>query len=443
MKIVMTGLGDTGRYLAEVLLKEGHDLALIEKSSRVVKEAQEQFDAQIVQGDGANALVLEPLIDETTDLFIALTDKDESNVIATLIARRFGAKRAIVRVSDPANLIHPLLTDDPEVTMINAEMVVSRDLTRLIGNPSADEIEFFANGKAEMVRLHVSDGAPVLGVKLAHIKIPSSWLLVAVVRKGHFQIVTGDVELQAKDQVIAIGDPAKYREMEQLLGLRAEKVKRVVAIGMNAITSKLAQAITRRGIEFRVIEENKILAEKAAAELDHVLIIRGDATSDEILEQAGVDQADYVVVLTNDDENNVLISLLVKERGVPRVVSLIQKPQYKRIIDKIGIDAVVSPRSAMVDEIIRCLKRGSLTGVQIFEGGNGRIMEFTILQRNKVTDIPLSKIKLPSNCIIGAIVRGEEVIIPRGPDRIRVGDKIVVFSTEANHKQVEQLFSIK
>jgi len=229
--------------------------------------------------------------------------------------------------------------------------------------------------------------------------------------------------------------------MEQLLGLHSDKVKRVILIGMNEITAKLAAALSRRGIEVRLIEENKYLADQAAAKLKNVLILHGDATSDEILEQAGIEHADYLIALTRDDESNVLISLLAKEKGVRRVMALIQKPHYKKIIEKIGIDSVVNPRSAMVDEIIRCLFRGSLTKVQIFESGEGRMMEFTIAKTSKIVGMPLSKIKLPGQCLIGAIVRGEEVIIPGGKDRFKIGDRIVVFSGESDHTRVERLFS--
>jgi trk system potassium uptake protein len=440
MKIVITGVGETGHYLAEILLKEGHDLVLVEKNKRVAKQAQNELDAQIVTGDGGNALTLEPLVDETTDLFVALTDRDETNIIGTLIARRFGVQRAITRVSDPTNLIHPLLTDDPQVSTLNSEMVVSRDLTHLVGNPSADEIEFFAHGKAEMVRMDVADDAKILGTPLRDVKVPDSWLVVGVVRNGKLHIASGDLALKQKDQVLAVGDPAKYREVEQLLGLHAEKVKRVILIGMNDISSKLARALKKRGIEIRLIEESNELAERAAAELNGVLIFRGDGTSDEILEQAGVEQADYLIALTEDDESNVLISLLAKEKGVKKVLALTAKPQYQRIIEKIGIDAVVNPRSAMVEEVIRCIEHGSLKGLRILEQGQGRMLEFTIEHKSKVVGVPLSDIELPKQSLIGSIVRREEVIIPRGKDRIRVGDHIVVFSSEASHAQVERLF---
>jgi len=443
MKIVVTGLGQTSYYLAELLLKEGHDLVLVEKDSVVAKRAQEHLDAQVVTGDGGSALTLEPLIDEETDIFIALTNRDDTNVVGTLIARRFGVRSAIVRVSEPANLIHPLLTDDPQVSMLNSEMVVSRDLTQLIVNPSADEIELFANGKAEMVRLDVAEGAEVVFKKLREVKMPTSWLLVGFVRNGKFEIATGETSLEPKDQVIAIGDPAKYKDMESLLGLRSEKVKRIIMIGMNAVTSQLARTLRRRGIEIRLIEENEELADQAAAELNDVLIFRGDGTSDDILEQAGIEQADYVLALTHDDENNVLIALLAKEKGAKKVVAMTEKRQYQRIVEKIGIDVVVSPRSSMIDEVIRVIHRGSLTNIRILEGGQGRMMEFTIHQKNKLVNVPLSKLKLPGQSLIGAIVRNGEVIIPRGRDQIKVGDELVVFSAESDYSKVERLLSGK
>jgi trk system potassium uptake protein len=441
MKIVIAGIGETGRFLAENLLKQGHDLVIIEIRSDAVKQAQEHLDAQIIAGDAASALVLEPVVDESTDLFVALTDRDETNVVATMIARRFGAKHAVSRMNDPANLIHPLLTDDPEVSMLNADMIVSRDLTRLVGNPTADEIEFFANGKAEMIKLHANENSLATTQPLKNLTIPDSWLFIGAVREGVFQIASGDFTLKADDQVLAVGNPTKHKELENLLGLHVEKVRRVILVGMNPISVKLANTLKKRGIEIRLIEESVDSADRAAAELTGVLVFKGNGTSEDILDQAGAEQADYLIALTSDDENNVLICLLAKEKGVKRVVALTQKAQYQRIVEKIGIDSVVSPRSAMVDEIIRCIHRGSLAGFSILAGGSGRMMEFTVHRGCKVVDVPLAKLKLPDQSLIGAIVRGDEVIIPRGKDRIKVGDHIVVFSTLTDFSPVERLFT--
>ncbi|MBN1688704.1 MAG: Trk system potassium transporter TrkA [Candidatus Omnitrophica bacterium] len=441
MKVVITGVGETGFYLAQILLKEGHDLILIEKDEKAFHLAQERLDAQIILGDAANALILEPLVDESTDLMVALTNNDSANIISTLIARKFGAKRAIVRVSDSDNLIHPLLTDDPSVSVLNAEIAVTKDLVRLIANPSADEIEYFANGKAQMIKLHVEDTAAILGKKLKDIKVPHSWLIVAAIRDGSFQILSGDSTIQKGDHVLVVGDPKNTKEIEELLGLKPVKVRRVIIIGFNAVSKQLAMTLTKQNIEVRLIEENQELAEKASGELDGVLVFHGDGTSEEILEQAGIDQTDYLLALTQDNETNVLISLLGKEEKVPRVIAMIQKHQYKPIVEKVGVDSVVHPRSAMVEEIIRLCHRKELSGIYILEGGKGTVMEFEIKKKTKAVDVPLSKLKLPKQTLIGGIVRNDELIVPRGNDKIKIGDRIVVFTTRAVLADARRLFS--
>ncbi|MDP3921626.1 MAG: Trk system potassium transporter TrkA [Candidatus Omnitrophota bacterium] len=441
MKIVMIGIGEIGYYLAQVLLSEAHEVVLVEKDDAVYRNAQEHLDAKIVKGDGSNALLLEPLIDEKTDLFVAVTDSDAVNIISVLIARKFGAKRAIARIYDPTNLIHPLLTDDPKVSVINAEMIVARDLARLVGNPSAEEVEVFAQGKAEMVKFQIGEEAKVLNQKLSEIKIPSAWIFIARIRGGEFQIVSGETSFQAGDQVILMGDPHKRKEIEALLGLHQEKVKRVILIGFNAISSKLAVTLRSRDIDVRFIEANKEIAERASAEMDGILVFQGDATSDEILEQAGLDESVNVLALSNDDETNILISLLAKEKKVRRVVALAQKPQYKPIIEKIGIDAVVNPRSAMVDEMIRCIHHEDLSGISILEGGMGRMIEFVVKEKTKFVDTALSQLKWPKGILVGAIVRGDQLIIPRGDDRIHIGDHLLIFTTRSALSHVKRLFA--
>lgn len=441
MRIVVLGLGETGFYLAQLLLKQGHELILIEKDKKQVRYAQDRLDAQIVEGDGASALVLEPLIDEKTDLFIAVTENDEANIIATLIARKFGVKRAIARVSDTANLIHPLLTDDPKVSLLNAEITVAKDLTRLVGNPMANEIEFLAHGKVEMMKLDVSPNASVAHKKLKDIHVSRSWIFVAIIKKGDFQIASGESVLEPGDDVLVMGDPQKSREIEKLLGLNPVKVRRVILIGYSDISHKLAQSLKKRNIDVRLIEEDKELAEEASEKLDGVLVLHGDGTNEDILDQAGIDQTDYLLALTKDDENNVLISLLAKEKKVKRVISLAQKRQYKPIIEKIGIDTAVNPRSAMVDEILQCVHREDVSDINILEGGKGQMIEFVIKKKTKAVDAPLSKIKLPHQTLIGAIVRGDHLLIPRGNDRLKIGDHIIVFTTQSVLSEVKKFFA--
>ena len=440
MRIVISGIGETGYYLAKILLKEGHDLILIEKDPKTVSYAEEHLDAKLVLGDGGNALVLEPLIDEKIDLFVSVTNRDETNIIGTMIARKFGAQRAIARVSDTVSLIHPLLTDDPKVSVLNSEMIVAKDLTRLVGNPSADEIEFFAHGKAEMMKLNVEKTSPVAYKQLKDLKIPQSWLVVAVLRKGDFLIASGELVIEPGDHVLVMGDPKKSKEIEEYLGLEPVKVKRVILVGFNEISAILSNSLRKRGIDVRLIEENKEEAEKASASLNGVLVIHGDGTSEEILDQAGIDETDYLLALTRDDENNILISLLAKEKKVDRVIALAHKPQYKAIIEKIGVDSIVNPRSAMVDEIIRCTHLEMLSGVAILEGGKGRMMELTVKKKTNIVGIPLSKIKLPKQTLIGAIVRRDQLIIPRGGDRLQIGDRVVIFTTNSVLSKVKPLF---
>lgn len=277
--------------------------------------------------------------------------------------------------------------------------------------------------------------------KLKEISIPESWLFIALIKKGEFQIASGDSVLESGDQVLMMGDPAKSKEIENLLDLHPVKVKRVIMIGFNEISENLAKSLKKRDIEVRLIEEDKAKAERASAELDHTLVFQGDGTSEDILEQAGIGQTDVLLALTNDDETNILISLLAKEKNVARVVALAQKPQYNPIIEKIGIDSVVNPRSAMVDEIIRAIHYKDLSNVYIIEGGKGQMMEFVIKKKTKIVDTPLSKIKLPKQTLIGAIVRGDKLIIPRGNDQIKVGDHILVFARLTDIRAVKQLFS--
>lgn len=442
MKIVIVGVGEIGYYLAEIMLAEGHDLILVEKDDVKYRYAREHLDAQIILGDGANALTLEPLVDDDTDIIVSVTDHDATNVVATLIARKFGAKRAITRISHTSNLIHPLLTDDPCVSVLNAEMIIARELSRLIGNPHADDVGFFASGKAEIVRVHVSESTQqIANKKIKDIKIPQTWIFIARIREGDFAIASGETMLMPGDQVLMVGDPKKAKDLEQLFGIVAMTVKRVILIGYDEVTKILAKTLTRRNIEVRLIEENLEKAEQAAAALEKTLVLQGEATNDEILEQAGIDHADYLLALTNDDESNVLLSLLAKEKKVQRVIALAIKTQYKAIIEKMGIDLVLNPRAAMVDELVRNIHKNDLSGVTIFEGGRGRMIELEVKKKTKFVGVPLAKITWPKQVLIGGIIRDDQLIIPRGDNQIEMGDHILIFTTKSVLSEVKRLFA--
>lgn len=440
MKIVVAGLGPTGCMLASFLQNEKHDLILIDAKIEAIQYAKERFDAQIEHGDSCDPTVLEPIIDDTVDFFIALTPDDKTNIISTLIARKYGVKKAIVRISDPNNFIHPLLTEDPHVAMLNAEMIVSKELMHLVSTPSADEVEFFAKGKAEIARFHIPKGAPILGKKLSETDMPSTWIVVATMRRGSFIIASGETILEPGDDILVVGNPKRHGEIVALLGLKSLNVKRVLIIGYNNITSKLVRALNKRGVEVRIIEQSKEMAEKAAATLDKALVFQGDATDEETLDQAGISETDYLIALTEDDETNVLVSLLAKEKKVPHVATITQKPQYNRVIQKIGIDTSINPKAAMVNELVRVLHKGDLLDINILEGGQGRMIEFEVHKKTNLIGKELSKIKLPKQILIGAIVRGEELIIPRGKTKLQINDHVVVFTTLTSVSEVKKLF---
>jgi trk system potassium uptake protein TrkA len=441
MKIVILGIGEIGYLLAEFFLTEGHDLILVENSEEKFKYARDHLDAQIVRGDAASALVIEPLIDEHTDIVVCATDHDATNVVATLIARQFGAKRVIARISDSANLIHPLLTDDPGVSVLNAEMIVSRELARLVGNPHADDVEFFASGKAEMIRVHIDENSAIANKRIKEINVPKAWQFIARIREGDFAIASGTTELKPGDQILLVGDPKEVKEIESLCDLKSVKVRRVILVGGDAITINLAQALCRRNIEVRLIVEDAGSAEFISGVLDKVLVFHGDGTSDEVLEEAGIQETDYFLALTDDDENNVLLSLVAKEKNVGRVIALALKPQYKPIIEKMGIDLVLNPRAAMVDEIVRSVHRDDLSAITILEGGKGRMIEIVAQKETKFVGKPLRDIKLPKQMLVGGLIRDGELIIPRGHHEIQVGDHILIFTTRSAVAKVKGLFA--
>jgi trk system potassium uptake protein TrkA len=438
MRIVIIGAGDVGTFLAKGLSDE-HDIIIIEKNKDRVERIKETLDVLVIHGDGDNPSILEEAEIEKADIVLAVSGDDRTNILSSHLAHSFGISRVIARIDDPNYLEYPKLFKRPEIFTVNSGAILAEKITSLISAPFAWRTETFAMGKIQMFKLKIEEETPIVGKKLSELGPPKAWIFVAVSRKGKITIPTGDTELKAGDYIFALGIPSVLARLQELLGVKEKGIESVVIMGGGRLGRSVAKNLSGLGISIKLIESNPERARAIAEELPDILVFNGDATDTETLKEAGASSADYFIALTGDDENNVLSALLAKNMGTKRSIVLYTKADYINVIEAIGVDRAISMRLVAANEILSCLHLGGVTHVALLEEGKAEVLEFEITKNTKILGTQLKEANFPNGAIVGIVVRGNDVIIPRGDYKPVVGDRLIVFALPEAVKKVEKI----
>jgi trk system potassium uptake protein TrkA len=440
MRIVIIGAGQVGSFLAKGLSSE-HDIVLVESDSNTVDRVKESIDVLAIHGEGDNLSVLREAEIEKADIVLAVSGDDRTNILTSLLADSLGVPRIIVRIRDIDYLEYPKLLKKPGIFVINPASIISEKISALISNPFAWKTETLAQGKINMLKLKIEAETPIVGKKLSELGPPEAWIFVAISRNGQITIPKGETRLRAGDYVFAFGIPSVLQRLKELLGVVEERVESVVIIGCGKLGRTVAKTLGDLGVSVKLIESNSERARLAAEELPNVMVFMGDATNTQTLKEAGVASADYLIALTGDDENNVFSALLAKNLGAKRVMVLYTKSDYIDVIEAIGVDRAISVRLAIANEILSLLRLGGVAHVALVEEGRAEVLEFEITRKTKILGSSLQEAGFPSGAIVGIVLRGNDIIIPRGDYKPVVGDRLVVFALPDAVKNVEKTLS--
>ncbi len=447
MRILILGAGDVGFHLAQQLAQEGHDVVVIEQDRERARLIQDTMDALVVEGNGASLATLEQAGIARTDLLLAVTSQDEINLMACLSAAQYEVPTRIARVSKPDYYDHTGILPPERLgvdLMINPERECALETYQLLQSAAATEFAQFEGGLVQLIGVRVKPGAPVAGHRLIEIARRATHLralVVAIARDGQTIIPSGTTRIEAGDQVFIMGEPNHLPEILPLAGYPRFNLKRVVIAGGSRECEFLARMLEEHRIGCTILERDRRRALQLAESLDRTLVLHGDATDLELLEMEAVGEADGFVAYTGNDETNLLSCLLAKNLGTRKVVSLIDRFDYLPLVSRVGVDASVSPRLAAVNAILSYVRRGSVLAVATLKGTSAEGIEFDVPATYPHAGIPLSDVKLPTGSLIGAIIRGDRVIIPRGTDAVRVGDRVIVFTNREALRRVEELFA--
>ena len=447
MRILILGAGDVGLHLAQQLALENHDVVVIEQDRERARMTQDFADALVIEGNGASLVTLEQAGIEKTDLLLAVTSHDEVNLMACLSAAQYEVPKRIARVSKPDYYDHTGILPMERLgvdLMINPERECALESYQLLQSAAAAEFAQFESGLVQLIGVRVKAGAPVAGKRLLEIgkgMRDVRALVVAIARKGETIIPGGATRIEEGDQVFILGEPKHMPDVLPLAGYERFDLRRVIIAGGSREAWFLAHMLEEHKIGCTLIENDRRRALELSEDLRRTLVLHGDATDLELLEMEGIGDADGFVAYTGSDETNLLSCLLAKNLGTHRVISLIKRFNYIPLVARVGVDAAVSPRMAAVNAILSHVRRGSVLAVATLKGTQAEGIEFNVSDRFPYKGVPLSEVRFPPGSLIGAIIRGERVIIPGGTDSIHTGDRVVVFTLPEALRKVEDLFA--
>ena len=452
MKIVILGAGQVGGSVAESLVSEHNDITVVDLEPQRLQALQDRLDLRTVLGSGAHPSVLSEAGIEDADLLVAVTQSDETNLVACrLAARMFNVPRRIARIraTDYLGNDKVLGEDGFDVDLaICPEQILTDYIVKLVEFPEALQVLDFADRKVSLVAVRAYGGGPLVGQPLKDMSkhMPNIDTRIVAIFRGDRSIVPdGDTVIEAGDEVFCLAASGHIREVMRELRRMDRPVKRVMIAGGGNIGLRLAHALEDR-YSVRVIEHNKRRCELLAARLGSALVLNGDTTDEELLEDENIAEMDLFVAVTNDDENNIMSSLLAKRMGARRVVSLINRRAYVDLLQSGQIDIAISPAQATIGTLLAHVRRGDVVAVHSLRRGAAEALEAVVhgdRESCKVTDRRVDEIDLPPGTTIGAVVRANQVIMAHHDTSIRADDHVIVFvSDKKNLPRVEKLFQV-
>jgi trk system potassium uptake protein TrkA len=448
MKIIIIGAGDVGFNIAQRLSEENHDVVVIEKDPAKIRHIQNVIDVQAILGSGTDPSTLQEAGIKESDILVAATDNDEANLIVCFYAQYLTDYiTKIARVRNPEYMKHrEIFTQDYlNIDLIinpQSEMVAS--MLRLTEMPIASDVMDFVDGRIKLIGVTIKKDSPLVGRKLSSFNEYEHSILVGVIIRGERVIVPrGSDTIQENDLVYCVTRREDISNIFELMSLKEEGLNRVMIVGGGETGLALAESLDTTTINTKIIEKDGQRCLELAERLEKVVVLNGDGTDRDFLIEENVADVDIMVVLTGDEENNVLISLLGKALGAKKTVTKIGKLGYIPLVSAIGIDTVVSPRLSAIRAILQFIRKGKVVRVAPLKGEGAEVIEFEALETSDIANTPLAEVRFPKEAIVGAIVRGDEIIIPRGHNMIKPHDHLIIFALKGAIPKLEKLFTVK
>ena len=453
MKVIICGAGQVGYHIASYLASEQNDVTVIDQAPELIARVNETLDVQAFVGNASQPDVLENAGASDADMIIAVTFADEVNMVACQVAHSlFNVPTKIARIRQQS-FLEPMWADlfsrdhMPIDVIISPEIEVAQAIARRLAVPGAFDMIPLAEDKVRVIGVRCTEDCPIVHTPLRQLTelFPELHIVVVgIVHEENAFIPKSTDQMYPGDEVYFVADTEHVPRALAAFGYQEQEAHRMVIIGGGNIGLNLAKLIEATpDMTARIVERDHARARKIASMLPDTMVTWGDGLDAEILEEINIRSADTVVAVTDDDETNILGSLLAKRYGVERTIALANKTTYSSLVTTLGIDVLVNPRAITVSTILQHIRRGRIRAVHSLRDGFGEIIEAEALETSPLVGSQIREGKLPSGVIIGAIVRDGEVVIPRGDTDVRARDRVILLATAGSVKKVEKLFAVR
>ena len=441
MKIVIVGAGKVGELLCRDLSLEGNDIILIEQDAKILEKILANNDIMGFVGSGVSYDAQMEAEVPKADVFIAVTEKDEINIIASVIAKKLGAKYTIARVrstdySSQLNFMTESLGID---LVINPELEAAKDIKQNIDFPEALNVENFLDGRLKLVEFHIDKDSILDNVSLFDFKqkfFPN--LLVCIIKRGDEVIIpSGNSVIKGDDRIYITGSNSEIIKFQDALGKDRRKIKSAFIIGAGIISHYLAEELLKDKITVKIVEMNPKKANKFSEYLPNATIINADGSNEEILREENFQNYDSCISITGIDEVNMFISIYAKKIGIKKIITKLNKLSFVDILGENSFQSIITPKKIIADKIVRVVrsiankKKNLIESFYRLENNTVEAIEILVNSDSKINNIPLKDLKIKKNLIIAYIVRNNVAIFPKGTDVINEGDRVIIITKES------------
>jgi trk system potassium uptake protein TrkA len=450
LKIIIVGAGEVGFHIASHLSLENKDVVVIDNNPEATRRISDNLDVQIVMGSGSSPVVLEEAGIQQAEIILAVTNSDETNLVACLVANILSPstkKLARLRDADFDEYHRNFREHAPHIdTIINPEIEVVKTIYRMMSVPGAVDVGEFADGRIKFVGVNLEDESRLASVQLSDLPDiigKARPLIAAVVREDELIIPTGKDRLEPGDLVYFISEEDKLLDTLSLFNKYDQPVNRALIIGGGRIGLRLASLLEENLIYCKIIEQNPDRCAYLAERLNKTIVLHGDGSDQGLLAEENIQDMDIVITLTKDEETNILASLLAKRMGARKSITRISKFSYFPLMNAIGLEQVVSPRLSAINTILQHIRKGKVLSAISIKGEQAELIEAVALETSEIVAKPLRNISFPKGAMVAGIIRKENIIIPSGDSVIEPDDRVIIFARREAIPKIEKILAVK
>ena len=446
MRIIIAGAGEVGSHLAKMLSNENHEIIIIDPEDARLRPIDASLDVLSYWGSATSVKILQEALRKKTNLFIAVTHSEDTNITSAILAKRFGALKTIARIDNLDYLEHSNLEFFKSLgidSLIYPELIAAREVLGLLHETGATEFMEFSGGKLAMYVQKLDEKAPILNMSLqeiARINKTDKYRAVAIKRSGKTIIPRGNEQFRLGDKVYVISTHEGIDEMMKNSGKENFETNSIMILGGSKIGKHVAMYM-QKTCEVKIIDSDIKKCEDLAEILDNTLIINGDGRNIELLEQEGITQTDAFLAVTGNSETNILACLLAKKLGVKKTIAEVENMEYINLAENSGIDTIINKKIAAASRIFRHTTNPNVTQVKCMTGTDAEILEFVVPANSKITKGTLRSLEFPQEAIVGGGTRDGIPFIATGDTMIRANDKVIVFTLPSAYERLSKYFT--